>query len=330
LCADGFTGFGDFVLGSPSCTINIMAVQGMWAMVAISHVATLLVAVVYTTRIYKRANRQRKLGAACAISSSASFITLGCWRAADPLGTPIGTHAGATILFCLGASCFWMYSVLFTKTMLEISLKQARMNDTESNQRITRVIDFLRGKGLLVLAGLLVLVCWFPIFMLATTSAWTMYGLGVVHYMGLVIACLVLGVYVTPTTISPIVRDMQAAITRARGMNQDVEQLTVVAGKLDRLTTDFKNQAVFNVLFASPFGLWPLLQHLSCYWLPVAFTASALVSMQGIWAEMPVRKTKSSVSGHVQAAQPSDHTARSSAMSSVRKSALTAQSSFNA
>jgi hypothetical protein len=293
LCADGFTGFGDFVVGSPSCTISIMAVQALWSVLAIAQFASLLFALFFVRLTARHSRANSTFGGLASILSSICFIALGIWRAADPLGTPIGTHPGSTALFCLGASLFWTFTLWSTKTFLEMSLKQARMYNTESQQRVNRLMDILHGKGLAILAGMIVLVCWFPILMLATTDEWAVYGLGVVHYIGLVLAALFIGLLAAPSLVPPIISDIEAAIARSRSMNQDTEQLTTVAGKLKRLVLTTRNQGIFNAVFASPFGLWPLLQHLSCYWLPVAFTAGALGVMQGLYTEMPVRRNKS-------------------------------------
>ena len=127
-----------------------------------------------------------------------------------------------------------------------------------------------------------------PIFILATRDSWTIFALIFVHYEGLAMLSAVLAHIVVPTILSHVLKDVAEAISRGDSMGLDVTQLKTVDAKLKKTILDLKNQALFNVICASPFGVVPGLQEIGSYWTPIAFTAACFATTVSLALEMPV------------------------------------------
>jgi len=287
-------GYGDFALGAPTCAINIAAIQALYSLLIISQFGVLLMSLVFLHRTQKsRQFTRRTAGCALSILSSVCFIALGILRASNPTDSGIGYRPASTVLFCAGASLFWAYGLQFTGNLIVISLKQTKMQDENAQKRAISIIRRTQI-ALPYLLFIVVVICILPMFMLATSDPWVMYGLGAAHYEGLAFSAMFVGAILSPMILSPFLKDLSDAISRAKSMRMDTLQLETVSAKLYRIKIDLRNQGLFNLIFASPFGLFPFLQHLSSYWLPIAFICAAFVSSLAMWLELPVKRGPSS------------------------------------
>jgi len=301
-CPDGYTGAGDFAVGSPTCSINIGAIQALYGLLAFVQPFCALTTLVYIRRIRDRRllsmRSTRVVGLAAIVTMSVMFFALGVLRASSPTTTGIGRHAGATVLFSLGASCFWIYILHFTSFLVTMSLRQSRVMDMGGSEASVYVVFVSRvERALPVLVVLVLMICFLPCVMLGLNDSRAVFIVGVLHYEGLALYAFILGVVVAPRVLRPIRNEIAGAITRAKVMRMDTHQLEEVHFKLKRVAKDTVSQGIFNVVLASPFGCWPFLQSNSSYWLPVAFFMGSVLAIQTLYTEMPVQRKTSTKAG---------------------------------
>ena len=300
-CPDGLTGVSDWALGAPTCAISATAVTVMYSIFAVAELALLGFVGYFIFRLREASPTRKKrnsgllYGALVLGSASFCFLALAVIRASAPVepGNTIGTSAVVTVLFVAGTGLFWAYMLIFTRHILAIALNQLRVQTEEAKAHANHAIAVLRY-GFPVILVIIEFFSLVPIFLLASLNPTTWYAIIFVHYEGLAFTCVFLAIYLFPVLMRHVIRDLDAAVTRGQAMGLDMAQLQTVQKKLKRVMVDVRNQALFNICFASPFGVLPGLQQIGTYWTPVAFTSAAAVSMVSLYLEMPVRNSKSS------------------------------------
>jgi len=203
-CPEGFTGTGDFVAGSPSCIINVQAVQVLWGLTAAAWLCMGVYVVhclVLFVRYPPRASIKRKVFfLLLTLLCSATFGFVGIARASDPLNTAIGTHQATTVAFAFGAASFWVSCLVFSVSFIFVLARQGRIK----GQAYMDKVELLQKQLLVIypLMGLVIMAAAFamPIAMLSVDKTtpgarWTMYGLALGHYIGLALTMTLLGFF---------------------------------------------------------------------------------------------------------------------------------------
>ena len=85
-----------------------------------------------------------------------------------------------------------------------------------------------------------------------------------------------------PNLIKPVTEDIGTVIEglkRSRmERNQDIAKLEIVQAKLLRMMKEAKQQSIPNMVVAFLFGVWPFLQSLASYMLPLVYCSGTFVS----------------------------------------------------
>jgi hypothetical protein len=282
-CADGWIGEGDFVYQAPSCDTNVLAVTVMYSMTA---VANLIVSVgaVYFLRALRRKAKVRKIAfAICCLASTWCISVMAILRAASPQTTAIGTYVPTTVLFAIGSGTFWSGALLFVYAFLTLTASQVKFKP-DSRVSFARVQAQLRWGfpliGLAMGVAELSVLC-----MLAAQSRTSMYVLALVHYVLLGLSMAVIGAWLIPKFVTPLIHDLSESLASGGGESAKIRVLLL---KLKRFKIELRNQNLFNLPIAVAFGAWPWLQQQSVFWLPVPYITTALLIALALYIEFPV------------------------------------------
>ena len=297
VCNPGWTGHGDFVLGSPTCGINIAAIQALWALLGIIHLVIVQPSTIrFLWMKYKQPSSIKSsvyMGVFIFISSACFLIT--AWnRVAHPVTGTIGTNPVSTVFFAFGVGTFWTATHFFAYAFIDLSMKQARLsrNHDEANQRMffQMKIQFFISACVAFVAGLL------PIGMLGTDSFKVVQNLATSHYLISALEVALAGLFIVPHFIKIIITEIKDAIA-TRPPGKDDGRLSYVLWRLQRFLKELRNQAIINVIFACLFGFWPfLLINGSSYFLPFAWTSACVTEILAFHVSSPVKEGKTSSS----------------------------------
>jgi len=289
LCPEGWTGQGDFAFDSPNCDINLSAIRGLWAMLAVSHLFTILWIIFYFKKKYGQRSRPVApivLGVLFLCSSTCLMIT-GLIRSIQPLRT-IGSDVTVTVFFCLGTAVFWTGCTVFINIFLELALKQSRIGGSNNNVAIM----FARLRGFFPLSICLEWIACLILFgMLNAQSEGAFYGYAATHYLFSAFVMNFCYVYCR-VYIGGLSKELQANIKANPGKSAI---LKIIVWKLDRCLLELRNQGAVNIIFALFFGIWPFLQVVgSSYFLPFAWMSAAAVTVLLTFVNLPAQDKASS------------------------------------
>jgi hypothetical protein len=180
------------VFGAPSCSINLMAVQILWALTLVVHTVCLVLSIEslyrYSTT-FKRNHHDDRLyhsyGFWFAISCftmAASMIIIGVLKIVDP-EIQIGQSPVVTPFFAIGYVGFWNSSFFYLVVFLKLNAKNKRIQNAAFKQDFRKVIHILK---MAIPVGIFFNTVWasFPLFMLAAPNRTVVMVLGAFHYMG--------------------------------------------------------------------------------------------------------------------------------------------------
>ena len=186
-CPQGLSGVSDWAIGAPTCAISPVAIQVMYSILAVAQFAQLTFTLYFLKRLWqtsssqnakkKRRDRYKVVMAIFSVLSTLFFIPLAIIRASQPVNptSTIGTSTVTTILFAFGISTFWIYALLFSQSILALSLDQLRMQTQEARDNLATAIAILQ-KGFPIVLVCVVFFCIIPVFLLASTHPWTWYA----------------------------------------------------------------------------------------------------------------------------------------------------------
>jgi len=289
-CEDGWTGIGDFAFQSPTCNVNIKAIQALWGLLACLHWSAAVLAVLYL-RI-KAKQKTRPLGPilmGISILSTGVFVgTTAMIRATNPLRT-IGSDTVVTVLFAFGTSSFWIAVNLFIFAFIDLALRQAKMG---RNAEVSQRLLFHMKISLPLLNSISIIACFLPIGMLRATDAGHVQQLASAHYLLSAGELVATGAWLGPQFINRVIKEISEVASHHPGKSNKLEQ---IVKKLERFRTELRNQTITNVIFAVLFGFWPFLQIAgSSYFLPFAWTSGGGLCILGLYVNLPVSDKKSS------------------------------------
>ena len=309
-CDTDWTYVGDLALDplSPMCDIYIPAVRALWALMTASLVlalgavaASLLVR--WRRRTLRRMPRPLVAVHALVVLEAALLSPLGVAKAGDPSAWVVGRDAGATTLYCLGATATWTWILGCTYLFVALTVNErsvqvaavavgAAPTDGSGSARFgARPLHVLRAL-LPVLAVANALWCFAPMLLLAhPTWVW---GVAAAHSLGLTLSMLV-ALSVLPFTISPLRRRITIQLREMKELGQPPNaQLAAVARKF----VVFEFVAISNLsvqaAIAIPYGVWPFFIHKLSYQFPLAWTTTAVGACFFIWSATAPASSKSS------------------------------------
>ena len=210
-----------------------------------------------------------------------------------PDSVVIGANAAISVIFSVGVFAFWVHSILFTSNFVRLAIGQARIKDAKTRERINELERRSRNIFPLLFA-LDAIACVMPIAMTGATDRTTVYIMALIHYMFLAFLICILGLWLLPTLIGPLVIDIEAAISlRDRGTDTGAVLLQITK-KMKLFLADLRIQSLANCVFAGFFGGWPMLQSFTSYWLPIAWTSAAFITITSLHAERPIVRNATS------------------------------------
>jgi hypothetical protein len=311
-CVNGWTGSGDFVLNAPTCDISLTYVTVAWSITATVNLAVLLwglyfIAVVFWLRPLSQNSRSRKRKALFVLTCTCNTLCIflvAVVRASSPTNTAIGTFAPTTVLFALGSTMFWLSALQFVYLFLQVAVSQARMkaNARVSLEAMLRSLNI----GLPILGVFAVLANMCVVGMMGATTQSTMYALGLVHYTILALCMVVLGAWLIPKFVNPLVADLEESAQSsqsgggARSPNHQSKnhdqtaKVRSVLAKLKRFRVELRNNNLVNLPLSLAVGCWPWLQSQSSYFLPIPYITTALLTALALYVEFPVYSVKTS------------------------------------
>ena len=141
------------------------------------------------------------------------------------------------------------------------------------------------------------------------SNRWTMFAFACIHFVGCAAALCLLGLFIVPSLIGPLVKEMKDALAVGPSGNvnysSSAEQIKIVVKKFEFLLAELRRQSFLNILLALMFGTWPYLQQMSSYFLPLAWMFCLPMMIMALYSNVPVRGTKSSPSSdHVSSLKP--------------------------
>ena len=294
-CEAGWTGRGDFAFLSPSCDVNLGAIEALYAILAIAHFLQMPICVLYLRtkldpkRVKK--NKYSKLPIAMGfllLLSNILFSSLGVLRAANPGTRTIGTDPAATVLFGLGGSVYWTAIHVFILGFIEVVHRQA----LRFRQGSARILPLEQIRvAISTTCALVILFSMAPLGMLTANDASRFLVFGAMHYVGLGSSALLLGLLVVPYYIRKLQNEVKSG---RRAIMENVNGNTTVAldallFKLKRFDAELRKQVFPQFAVATIFGLWPFLQvHGSSYWIPMAWTMATFISSLGMYLNSPI------------------------------------------
>ena len=256
-CEASWTGNGDFAFGSPSCDINIPAIQALWSILACFQIFELLFAIYFLKVKMGQTRLVSKvpiiMGILFVISASLLVITA-ILRASDPVKRTIGTDIVTTVLFCLSTSIFWLGVHVFSLSFMETANRQT-MFFKQTNRSIISV-RALRIT-LFISAIFAMSFCLAPLGMLTSNSSTTFFKYGATHYLGLGILILINGAFLVPRFSKTLRNELEIVVKvnlELKVVNQKDSAITKLLWKVKRYDQELKRQVIPQLIFAFLFG----------------------------------------------------------------------------
>jgi hypothetical protein len=320
MCQSGWTGYGDFQKGAPTCAINIIAIRALYGLMLTIQTLLLFFSLFC---IYKKffsqeawikqthhgnSNKAHIHGtrAANAIVILAplyniSFIITASLRLSDQdqnmMSTrTIGTDPAITFFFSLGSGLFWTCVPLFVYYFLHVSLRNATTKDAAIRDKSE--LMFRRLQIFLPLSWIVTTISSAaPLIGLTTSDDRNlMFAMASIHYVGIGFSLIFLPLYLLPKFINPLKHDLQALINSRPSF--DTSQMKAVVIKLNNYSREATNQAVLNVVLCIVLGIFPYCSNWSSYWLPIAWTGAAPLSGTVLYLiAIPAKRGKTSSGG---------------------------------
>ena len=144
----GWTGYGDFAFGSPSCGINIIAIQCLWSFLAFLIVALLSFTIYYlNVKLHQKTRKARFpviLGVMTVFHTS-FLLACAILRVSNPTKHVIGTHLATTVMFSLASSIYWVGANGFVYWFFYSTHQRMGFSNTDGHSfslRTIRVVTF--------------------------------------------------------------------------------------------------------------------------------------------------------------------------------------------
>jgi len=290
------TGFGDFVLGSPSCDINLNVVSALWAVCACAQGVALAYCLYGHVVLPSRWNRCRPDGKTLIVTlgtvASACLLAVSLTRAAAPEHTAVGTNIATSFLFTVGMFCTYSMSLPVVTTFIGILLRQSKMKRLDAQAHIDRIAK-VAASFMPIHMALNAAASVMPVLMLLATSRSAMFGFAAAHYWLCTVMLALVGLVVHPRCVQPLLDDLNEAMNLSSVSEAGRQQIKDVKDKLVFIKDD-RVVVVVNVLAAGMFGSWPAAQSFSCYWMPLAWSSASLAIVQSVRMFIPTAATVSS------------------------------------
>ena len=288
--ATGDIGVGDFVYGSPSCSLSATAITVLYAICAALQFFGTLFSVYYlhiSIRRFKLVHRKNMIGFFSLIMTTC-LLVMTLRRAIAPETTAIGSDVASSVLFSIGAFCFHQAAFFNSTGYAALVLRQNCIKDSQTKEKIDRLNSVTQmAQPLHVFLNLCANTM--PIIMLSATSRTSMFAFASVHYLCSAAMISSMGLVIFPLVINPLIQDLEE-VARIRPVGDaDQAAFRQVSRKLKAFVNDMKGQGIFNIVIAVSFGCWPFLQNFSAYWLPIAWMSGCHVLLRALNAELPVK-----------------------------------------
>ena len=231
-CDEGWTGVADLTLGSPSCSVNIVTVQVLWALEAAATLGFQLPVAASSAWIRWSARRSDVKVHALAALNGALLGVSGALRAARPLET-VGNDAVVTaVYFCAWTTaCLW--GQLTFPRFLDLNLRLLGISRT-----LKREIRLFK-----LFFPVIIFMVWasspllFAI-MLGVSDATARYWLTTAFWVGNGIACFVLFVYIARLALDPLMREIQHSASPTVVSAPDVTVASVASSSAAHAVND--------------------------------------------------------------------------------------------
>ena len=280
---------GDFTLVPPvTCAVNTMAVRVLYSILGVSQSLLFCMMLFYLRRYLQSKSKSRRplVASFSLVISTLSFITLAIIRATFPESSGIGFSVVTTVIFCFGAGGFWAYIMVFTVYVLDMAVLKVR-SQSIGIEATTREMAKRIKSAFPVLIFLAVLFSFTPLLLLATNDKWARFFITLVHFEGLACLSLFLAWFVMHKLTKPIIADLDFALSASSSSSLNSASLHQARSKLEKTRTESRQQALFNFVSATIFGVLPGMQQLASYWEPVAFTAASWVAIVALLLILP-------------------------------------------
>ena len=326
VCADGWSGAGDFValeLQTGNCAVHGEAIRALWAVGLVTFALTMVAGLVVLRRVLlspKSAPSRRSVPIlVVGLLTCVLFIAQASIRISDPLTSTVGNSVATTVLF----SSFWATTYMFiagvvlrvfalvkearkhlpTAAVAAAAAAAAPPTTTTSFDAATtadEANDNLAAapRVTVALAGFGVAVSLTPLGMLAQpSSAERNFALGACFWIGNALAAVMLGSGMLRWLLRPIARDVRANVNllldgNARGAvphNEPVLRMLVsLANKLESYAVIIESTSwlVFAVWLL--IGTIPYLQRGSAFAVALSSGAGATVLNASFFLLSPV------------------------------------------
>lgn len=283
-CPPGWSGFGDFVLGSPNCNIHIEAVRFLWLPIVVFSplVSPIFIeAVLYSARQNMEKNKwffQSNVfcfSIGFLIQLIANFME-GVLKLHNPL-LQIGQDTLITILYSIGVMGFSLGVTLFLSVFLDLNMKQVmiRRNKDVLKQLYIHLSLIIPVFGTLLFIGALL-----PIGMLFTLSTEFMYGLVLGYYVIAGTVLLVFASFILPRLLKSLLKELEPSdSTSLQGTDVETRnKMNNLHSSIQWTLRIMRLNVIPNVLPRYLMGCWPLLQSGSSYWLPVTVVIALCIT----------------------------------------------------
>lgn len=292
-CPSGWSGLGDFVLGSPNCNIHMETVRFLWLPIVIFSPLlspVFIQAVVYSAR--QNISKKKWFFQSAVFCYSMGFLIQliahfleGVLKVHNPL-LQIGQHTLITISYSCGVMGFSVGVTLFLIVFLNLNMKQMmiRKNKDVLSDLYARLNWVLPAFGCMLFTSALL-----PIGMLFASSKEVMYGLVLGHFVLAGTVVLVFASCVSPWLLTSLLKELEPSETNSLSTT-DIEtrnKMNNLHARIDWTLRSMRMNVLPNVLPQYLMGCWPLLQTGSSYWIPVTLTIAMFITFAHVKIVLP-------------------------------------------
>jgi hypothetical protein len=236
-CPEGFTGRGDFAYNSPSCTMHVRTIQGLYSFWAFVNFGAVIFALYYLMKklqqrkhVYEFRDLSPFVLGVCSLASFSFMGTSGAIRAAFPDTQTIGTNAAVTVCYFLGVWAFWMAIHAFAYGFLKLIYLQTQVfSSWDTKQKLLVELQ----KLLTTTAFLASCTCFIPLGMLAQPSTETFFIFGAFHFLGIAVLTLGCGIFI-PRFCQRLEVAIESVLNHSENIKTGNNNLNRVLGRLRR------------------------------------------------------------------------------------------------
>ncbi len=301
ICPDGKVNYGDlYVTNNDECSIITLVIFIFWM---IQIVTSFFILLYSSHQIYLRIHYATKrskywyfdsmflLPVIC--SSYSMFI--GIFAILKVINSKIyivGANLSATIIFSCATSCYWILAVLFLWTYLRVAVMQCKIKSEEKQSSIKSLFHKLRIILPILTIGNIV---WsmMPIFIYFKQENANLYI--TLHYVGLGLSILILGVLMVPWYITSLINDLAPSSNLGSSGSSSNKAITSLLKKMRFIRHQLISNGTINGIMSICVGVIPQLRPYIPYQLGFVYIVASYTALACTWTNSYTKLKRASM-----------------------------------